>query len=213
MLLSNILGFIIALLLWPIAKTWRYHYYLFDGHNTREIKKKKELPPARVFALLHGEQLPLLIFNPCKHLAAICSKSKDGEIAARVLKLLSVKPIRGSSHHGGQEALEKAAEYVKEGGELAITVDGPRGPRGTCKRGVVLIAKAGAVPIQPVVARAQSCRHLHSWDRFMLPRPFSRLNIIYGPLLQPNKEAHDEEIFALCQEIAATLQKMEELSL
>ncbi len=201
------------MLLWPLSKTWRYHYYLFDGEKISRIKKKKQLPPARIFALLHGEQLPLLVFNPCKHLAAICSKSKDGEIAARVLKLLSVKPIRGSSHHGGTEALALATEYVKNGGELAITVDGPRGPRGTCKRGVVLIAEAGAVPIQPIVALVKSCRHLHSWDRFIIPHPFSRIDVVYGPTLKPDKELADAEVFALCQDLAATLQKMEELAL
>lgn len=201
-----------AILLWPLAKSWRFRYFVYQGGNLLEVGKK-QLPAARCLAILHGHQLPLVAFSPYKHLAALASRSKDGQIAATLLKYWHILPLRGSSHHGGSEALDLAREHILSGGEVVMTVDGPRGPRGCCKRGIVEVAVAGGVGVQTIVARPQSCWRLHSWDGFIIPRPFSRVGVIYGSEINVPPDLAGAQIFAKCDEISSELKLLEDLAL
>jgi lysophospholipid acyltransferase (LPLAT)-like uncharacterized protein len=110
------------------------------------------------------------------HPVALVSKSKDGEILTAVLTAWRYKLVRGSSKKQGMEALQEAIGAVREhrAGAIAITPDGPRGPRHRYKRGAFVAAQALGVPLYHVHVRYESARVLaRSWDRFEIPRPFS----------------------------------------
>lgn len=116
----------------------------------------------------------------------LVSQHRDGELIARAIECMGYGTIRGSSTRGGTRALFRMAAAGAAGDDLGVTVDGPRGPRLEVKPGTLFIAGRSGLPIVPfAVASSRACL-LSSWDRFMIPRPFSRAAIAFGePLTVP----------------------------
>jgi lysophospholipid acyltransferase (LPLAT)-like uncharacterized protein len=133
-----------------------------------------------IFAFWHGQMLPLLFQHRDEGVAVLISEHGDGEIVARVAKSLGYRTVRGSTSRGATRALVAMAKSIEEGVELAITPDGPRGPARSVAAGVLAIAHRSGVPIVPIGVWAPTAWHLKSWDRFVIPRPFSRVQIVYG---------------------------------
>jgi hypothetical protein len=125
--------------------------------------------------------------------AALTSASKDGEIAAAVVKLLGIAPIRGSTSRRGGQALIELASWLNEGYDIALTPDGPRGPRYQLSPGLILLAKKTGTPIMPVAIRYHSCWKLKSWDQFRIPKPFSQVDIHVGPVVQVPPDINDQQ--------------------
>ncbi|NOY69456.1 MAG: lysophospholipid acyltransferase family protein [Deltaproteobacteria bacterium] len=115
------------------------------------------------------------------------SKSKDGDLIAGVAKLSGWHPVRGSSSTGGRLAMNDMVEYVRKNGLGAHILDGPRGPAGIVKKGVIAIAAGADAMIVPVYAIAENAWFFKSWDRFMLPKPFSKVIIRYGDMIRPDR--------------------------
>lgn len=137
-----------------------------------------------IYAFWH-DQLLLMIkaYRGDGNLRILISASKDGELIARTMARFNVETVRGSSHRGGKEALKEMIALGKGGVSLAITPDGPKGPRRQLKPGVAQIACRSGLPVVPV---AFSCSHGYrfgSWDRFLLPYPWARGIYSYGPPL------------------------------
>jgi lysophospholipid acyltransferase (LPLAT)-like uncharacterized protein len=109
-----------------------------------------------------------------RNLAVLTSRSLDGELIARVIHRMGYIPVRGSSSRGGQRGLLEMHTLVKNGGGVAFTIDGPRGPRFVAKRGSVLLARTTGVPITAFYVAMEKARVLNTWDGFMIPMPFSR---------------------------------------
>lgn len=109
------------------------------------------------------------------------SKSNDGELIARIMKLLGFQLARGSSSRGGKEAMNHMIDVINEtkcsGGLVA---DAPRGPFGIAKMGIIKIAKETGLPLIPVMFWAQSKILLHNWDKTILPLPFTRMAFFYA---------------------------------
>jgi hypothetical protein len=114
----------------------------------------------------------------------LISASFDGELIARLVQRLGFVPVRGSSSRGGAAGLLAATRARKDGHKVAVTADGPRGP--------VYVAKEGAAAIAYRAGSTASCFHLHpesawilnSWDRFMIPKPFSRVRVAWQPPIE-----------------------------
>lgn len=117
---------------------------------------------------------------------AIISRSKDGSIIAGVVERYGAEAARGSSSRGGEIALREVLRDVRAGKIIAVTPDGPKGPRRIVKEGVVFLAQATGLPIVPFHFAAERCKRLRSWDRHIVPMPFSRALFVYGePMLVP----------------------------
>jgi len=111
----------------------------------------------------------------------LVSPSVDGEIGAMLVKRFGGHAIRGSSSHTGARALRDYYQaLVKEGLSPVITPDGPRGPRFKFKPGAILLAQMSGRPMLPM-AYAASRAWLIKWDKFVLPKPFSRIAVAIGP--------------------------------
>jgi lysophospholipid acyltransferase (LPLAT)-like uncharacterized protein len=123
------------------------------------------------------------------------SASRDGAYAAELVKHLGVGSIRGSSSRRGAIALMDLVKKVKEGYDLCITPDGPRGPRYKLSPGVVLLSQHCRVPLMPLLFEFSSCWRLKSWDGFAIPKPFSRIDLTILPLIQvpPTKTPEEFE--------------------
>jgi lysophospholipid acyltransferase (LPLAT)-like uncharacterized protein len=121
------------------------------------------------------------------------SQSSDGEIIAGVANLSGWHTVRGSSSRNGTPALREMIQRLKNTGLAAHILDGPRGPAGIVKRGAIYLAIGADAAIVPVIAVAENAWYFKSWDRFMLPKPFSKVTIRYGDLIPlPKSDTADE---------------------
>ncbi|MFH1985413.1 MAG: lysophospholipid acyltransferase family protein [Pseudomonadota bacterium] len=112
------------------------------------------------------------------------SRSRDGEIIAGVAACTGWHPVRGSSSTGGKEALNEMVTHLSERRLAGHILDGPKGPAGTVKAGVIRLAHAAGAVIVPFTVTADKCWYAASWDRFMVPKPFSRVRIRYGDMIR-----------------------------
>ena len=108
--------------------------------------------------------------------SAIISRHFDGEIIARTLEYFGIRSLRGSSRKGARQVLLEAFRALKKGDELLITPDGPKGPRHQISQGVLALAMKAKAPIMAVNYIPSSYWQLGSWDRFVIPKPFAKLD-------------------------------------
>jgi len=138
-------------------------------------------------------------------LAAIISHSRDGDMIAQVVTRLNFHPIRGSSSKGGKEALDALIAYLADHQAAVHAVDGPRGPKGVVKAGIIRIAQQSGAVIYPVYISTSKAWILKSWDHFLIPKPFSRVLIRWGEPFQVPKHLDEVEFDSLRCEIEAQI--------
>lgn len=136
----------------------------------------------RIYIFWHRHLLFLMYHF--RHVGArpLISMSRDGELISSIAKTFGMNPIRGSSSRGGARALLQLIHTAKSSkGDILITADGPRGPLRVVKPGVVKLAQKSGAPLVPICWRASRAWILkRSWDRFIIPRPFSRIDLHLG---------------------------------
>jgi lysophospholipid acyltransferase (LPLAT)-like uncharacterized protein len=127
----------------------------------------------------------------------IVSRSRDGDWIEALLSRLGYAPSpRGSSSRGGAAALRQQIRATRETGVGALLCDGPRGPAGVAKPGIVLLARACRAPLWPVVFSARPALRFGSWDRMLLPLPFARVICAYGEPIVVPRDANDATLEA-----------------
>ncbi|MBX3180990.1 MAG: DUF374 domain-containing protein [Polyangiaceae bacterium] len=136
-------------------------------------------PPRRVFVFWHGDQLPLLALQRSRPTCVLVSWSDDGALQAGVMTRLGFQVVRGSSSRGGAAGLRGLVKALPAA-DLALAVDGPRGPRERAKPGAVLAARLGGAELTPLGVACARARRLGSWDAFSLPCPGSRVVVACG---------------------------------
>ena len=115
-----------------------------------------------------------------QNVVSIASASKDGELAAQAAKRFGWITARGSSSRGGRQAYRAMEDLVKQGNKGGLAADAPRGPRFVSKLGIIYLAKRTGIPIIPVIWSADRFWKLKSWDRTIIPKPFTRLVALFG---------------------------------
>ena len=158
-----------------LARTWRIR-------TEHEERWRALLAAGRthVFLLWHEALLPLLWHHRGQNVVIVVSEAREGQYLADLGTLLGYRLVRGSSTRGASRALLGAVRELREGHSVAFTPDGPRGPRRELKPGVVAAAQRAGAMIIPVHAEASRAWRLHSWDRFMIPKPAARITVRYG---------------------------------
>lgn len=127
-------------------------------------------------------------FAPEYLYTALISQSRDGEIIAAITHSYSIGSSIRVSHKGRKAALDETIRQVSEGDRiLIITPDGPKGPAYKIKRGSAYIAKAAGAAIIPLSWSADKCWKLNTWDRLLIPKPFSTIEIFFGPAVKLEK--------------------------
>lgn len=159
-----------------------------------------------LLAIWHGRLLYFIPFYRHKTGTVLVSPSRDGELISQVLARFGIHATRGSSSRGGREGLRQLVERVRQGCYGAFTPDGPRGPRYHVKAGLVSAAKKTGAPVLPVVYNAKWKRVLRSWDRFIIPLPFSRIVVVYGKPIYVPATASSSTLQEKRQEVEAVLQ-------
>jgi lysophospholipid acyltransferase (LPLAT)-like uncharacterized protein len=171
--------------------SFTYRVRLMDQEKEKKLLDHKKL---FIYASWHQRFFPgITFFCLRKPIAIIISKSLDGELIARVVSILGWYPVRGSSSRDGKQALQTIKNLVPAGYKIGHIVDGPRGPFGAVKPGMIRIAQVRNMPILPTITSAQNNWVFNSWDRFMIPKPFSRVIIRFGNAIHiPHKLDKDE---------------------
>ncbi|MFC1857991.1 lysophospholipid acyltransferase family protein [Thermodesulfobacteriota bacterium] len=148
-----------------------------------------------IFSLWHSRILLFSYLYKWWHGVALVSQHEDGEFVARVLQQQGHETIRGSTTKGGLRALAKMIKYMKEKSKPGTVIpDGPQGPRFKVQPGIITLAKKTGFPIIPISYSAKKAKVFLSWDRFMLPYPFTDCRVIYGnPVYVPANSSRDEE--------------------
>jgi len=126
--------------------------------------------------------------------AVLTSASKDGEMIAATMAAFGVDSVRGSSSRRGASALLGLTDWIKQGYDVAITPDGPRGPRYKLAPGIVKLAQVTQAAILPIRIEAASVWRFDSWDHFQVPKPFTRVRVVFEPLQTVQAEL-DETAF------------------
>ena len=178
-----------AFLLRVMATTWRYRVKNPEVFTTLRAKSQPF-----IFAFWHGQLLPLLWLHRDEGVYVVISSHRDGEIVARAAEHLRHKTIRGSSSRGAARALLGIVRELEEGHEIAVTPDGPRGPARKFASGALIASQRTGAPIIAIGVSARRAWRLRSWDRFMIPKPFTRIDIVYSaPTVVAAGSARDAE--------------------
>jgi len=149
--------------------------------------------PRVIFCLWHNRLATAMVVYR-RHrgkIAALVSASKDGALLAAVLGRFGVEHVRGSSSRRGPQALLEMATRARLGYNLALTPDGPKGPRYIVQPGVIALAQLSGLPIIPVTCNARRKLCLKSWDGFQIPFPFSRCELILSEPIHVPREADE----------------------
>jgi len=149
--------------------------------------------------------LAMKVWPNNQQLTALVSQHGDGELIARIYEKLGHKTVRGSSiakkkkrkDRGGGAAFRHMIRLLKEGASMGLTPDGPKGPRYRAKDGIILMAKYSGAPIQPVAYSARWAITAGSWDRMMVPLPFTRGVVIWGNPIEVPRDADADTLEAL----------------
>jgi len=178
----------------------------------QEIEKKYlEEHPAKgpLYASWHRGLFFLIYFYRNLDCVVMASASKDGELAAQATKSHGWIPVRGSSSYRGTEALREMLSLLKKGHRGGLVVDAPKGPPCISKMGIIVLAKRTGLPILPLIWSADRCWRLGSWDRTIIPKPFSRIVMLYGSeFLSIPINASDEDCEAYRQNLDSILNRM-----
>ncbi len=110
----------------------------------------------------------------------LTSASHDGDMVARAMAVFGLGAVRGSSSRRGVAALVGLKRALAAGTDVCLTPDGPRGPRYKLEPGVIKLAESSGAPIVPVHVRFSSAWRLKTWDRFVIPKPFSRVEVTFA---------------------------------
>jgi lysophospholipid acyltransferase (LPLAT)-like uncharacterized protein len=174
--------------------TWRVKWEGLD--NLAEARKNC----GRVlFCFWHSRLLGLCYTHRYHKIGIMVSKSFDGEWISRLVIKLGYRVFRGSASRNGAAALVEMLRY--NDGDIALTVDGPRGPALKVKPGLISLAQHSGLPIVPITYIPGSAWHLNSWDRFILPKPFTTLTIRYGARVPLSPLADSRQNEMILQEI------------
>lgn len=126
----------------------------------------------------------------------LISQHGDGRLIAFAIKLLGIQSVAGSSSRRGVAATLELMRRLEEGASIGITPDGPKGPRYVCKKGVVTLAQQAGITVQPVSYSVQDRWIIPSWDKMIVPRPFSRGVVVFGEplLISPDEDRNDARV-------------------
>ena len=187
-----------------ISSTYRIR--IINPEIERDILKRGHIP---IYASWHQRFFPgIILFATRKPISIMISQSRDGELISRIVNVLGWYPVRGSSSKGGRQALREIQKLVHEGYKVAHIVDGPRGPLGIVKPGLLLIAQASGMPIVPVITSAEKKWVFNSWDRFMVPQPFSRVIIRFSDEIRIPRELQRSDFEERRSSIENTFKKL-----
>lgn len=190
--------------LWIMTVRLRFH------GDVRVVEGKPRAPTNGIFVFWHQRMLILAGYFKDSGFRVLISQHGDGEMIARVIEGLGMKPIRGSSTRGGARACLEILREEPGGLNVAITPDGPRGPRHVFQDGAIFLASRTGLPVYPVAVSARRAFQLPTWDGFLLPFPFTRAVLALGAPIPVPADADRDTLERLRAEAEKRLRELTE---
>ena len=190
-------------LIWVVGRTLRFQITLEEG--SLADGRRRALPG--IYCFWHQAMIPSAYHFRNMQIGIMISRSFDGEVIAQIVEKLGFRPVRGSSSRGGAEALIAMRQELELGHPAVFTADGPRGPLYVAKPGAVMLASKTGYKICSFHVAVERAWILKSWDRMMVPKPFSRASFyITSPIAVPST-ATDEELEEWRRRVQADLDR------
>lgn len=200
---------VLAFLIWLVARAIGVTLRL-KVLNFEQVLERVRQGKGAVLLTWHGRSfIPANVFRG-RGFWAIISHSRDGEIQNHIFRRFGFRIIRGSTGRGGVRAALEAARRVSEGGILAFTPDGPRGPSRQMQEGALFIAQKSGCPIIPAGVAAHPCKLLPTWDRYMIPAPFAQAVFIFGEPIEVLEGVSEAQLEQLRQKVEERINALEE---
>ena len=190
-------------LLWIVSRTWRFEVIAPQG--VRPVVLGEKAGP-EIYCFWHQCVLPCTIYFRCSNATILISQSFDGELITRILELFGFHAVRGSSSRGAREGLLGLKEVIGTGTPAIFTADGPRGPIHRTKMGPIKLAQLTGAPIGCFHLEPEHAWTMRSWDRFLVPRPFTRIVVSWGEWTRVPSDLASEDFEPKREQLNASIE-------
>lgn len=163
----------------------------------------------RVLAGWHGRTFAAASYFRGQGVYTIISQSKDGDMQDRIFRWFGFRTIRGSTGRGGVQALRESIAVLSEGGTMAFTPDGPRGPSHVVQAGIIAMARRSGAALVPVGVSADRRWLAPTWDRYMVPKPFARCLMLFGEPIYVPEDADEAAMEAARSRLESEMVRLE----
>lgn len=187
-----------------LGRTWRFEVIAEDGVTPVLFGEK---PGPEIYCFWHQCVLPCTVYFRRSHAIILISRSFDGELITRILKMFGFGAVRGSSSRGAREGLLGLKDVIKSGRTAIFTADGPRGPIYQTKMGPIKLAQMTGAPIGVFHLQPEHAWTMRSWDRFLVPKPFTRIVVSWAQWTYVPTDLPAEEFERKRQELNAALER------
>lgn len=195
---------LVWVLLWLVGRTWRFEIIAEEGATPLPFG---EGAGAEIFCFWHQCVLPCTFYYRRTHATIIVSRSFDGELITRILELFGFHTTRGSSSRGAREGLLGLKQVISSGHPAIFTADGPRGPIYRTKMGPIKLAHITGARIGAFHLEPERAWTMHSWDRFLVPRPFTRIVVSWARWTSVPADLAESEFEQKREELNAAIER------
>lgn len=195
---------IVWALLSIVGRTWRFDVMAEEGVTP---VREGEKAGAEIYCFWHQCVLPCAFYFRASGAVILVSRSFDGELITRILRLFGFDAVRGSSSRGAREGLLGLYDVIKSGRTAIFTADGPRGPIYETKMGPIKLAEMTGAPIGAFHLEPERAWRAHSWDRFLIPKPFTRICVSWAQRTQVAQGVPVEELEPTRQELNGAIER------
>jgi lysophospholipid acyltransferase (LPLAT)-like uncharacterized protein len=173
-----------------IGRTWRFEAIAEEGAEPRNFGQGAG---PEIYCFWHQCVLPCAIYYRTTGATILISRSFDGELITRTLRLFGFNAVRGSSSHGATQSFLGLKSVVESGRPVVFTADGPRGPIHQTKMGPIKLAQLTGAPIGAFHMQPERAWVINSWDRFLVPRPFTRIVVSWSRWTHVHANLHADQ--------------------
>lgn len=187
-----------------VGRTWRFEVIAEDG--VRPVVYGQQAGP-EIYCFWHQCVLPCTMYFRRSHAVILISRSFDGELITRILRMFGFGAVRGSSSRNAKEGLLGLKDVIESGRTAIFTADGPRGPIYRTKMGPIKLAQITGAPIGAFHLEPEHAWVMRSWDRFLVPKPFTRIVVSWAQWTRVPGDLAAEEFEPKREELNAAIER------
>lgn len=195
---------IVWAMLWIFGRTWRFEVIAEEG-VTPVVFGQKAGP--EIYCFWHQCVLPCTVYFRMSNAVILISQSFDGELITRILRMFGFDAVRGSSSRNSREGLLGLKHVIETGRTAIFTADGPRGPIFQTKMGPIKLAQTTGAPIGAFHLQPERAWVINSWDRFLVPKPFTRIVVSWAQWTRVPKDLSTEQFESMRQQLNDALER------
>lgn len=195
---------IVWAMLWIFGRTWRFEVIAEEG-VTPVVFGQKAGP--EIYCFWHQCVLPCTVYFRMSNAVILISQSFDGELITRILRMFGFDAVRGSSSRNSREGLLGLKHVIETGRTAIFTADGPRGPIFQTKMGPIKLAQTTGAPIGAFHLQPERAWVIDSWDRFLVPKPFTRIVVSWAQWTRVPKDLSTEQFESMRQQLNDALER------